>query len=344
MAPSPTNAVKTMDKILLILTGGTICSAVNDDGKRDIDTENAKYKIVSNFKQSDSPFKDVDFDTRMPLDTLSENMTVDKWNILLHELRSVNADEYKGIIILHGTDTLAYTASLLSLVMSEKGLPVCLVSSHSPVDDKNTNANINFRASVELIMNGIKPNVYAVYQNSDGNVYAHFGSHLLQCENYSNDFYSKDAMVVENNRLEGKEFEKNSRLLSELDKLTDGVLYINPVVGMNYNSYNLENIRAVVHTTYHSETVCVEGASGSSIVELAERCKKQGTSLFLAPCNENSYSYVTTGVALASGAVPVSGMTKEMAYVKAIVGCSLGLCGNALAEFMNESVNFEKVY
>lgn len=326
-----------MDKILLILTGGTICSAVKDDGKRDIDTENAKYKIVSNFKQSDSPFKDVDFDTRMPLDTLSENMTVDKWNILLHELRSVNADEYKGIIMLHGTDTLAYTASLLSLVMSEKGLPVCLVSSHSPVDDENTNANINFRASVELIMNGIKPNVYAVYQNSDGKIYAHFGSHLLQCENYSNDFYSKDAMVIEsvdNARLAGKDFEHNNCLLSKIDKLVPGVLFINPVVGMNYDCYNLYGVSAVVHTTYHSETVCVEGGN-SSFAEFAKRCKKEGVSVILTPCDENAYSYVSTAAALANDVIPVSGLTNEMAYVKTVVGCSLGFKSEEFSEFIN---------
>lgn len=335
-----------MEKILIILTGGTICSAVNDDGKRAADTENAKYKIIDNFRKSDSPFSEVEFETRMPIDTLSENMTVDTWNTLLDELRKVKSEEYKGIIILHGTDTLAYTASLLSLVMSEKGLPVCLVSSHSPVDDENTNANINFRVSVELIMSGIKPNVYAVYQNSDGKVYAHFGSHLLQCENYSNDFHSKDAMVIEsceNSYLKGKAFEKDCKLLSQIKRLAGGVLYINPVVGMNYNCYNIDGISAVVHTTYHSETVCVEGIK-SSFAEFVKRCKKEGVSVILTPCDKKSYSYVTTGVALASGAVPVSGMTKEMAYVKAVVGCSLGLRGDALAEFMNESVNFEKVY
>ena len=63
-----------MDKILLILTGGTICSAANDEGKREVDTENAKYKIISEFRDSDSPFNNVDFETRMPIETLSENM------------------------------------------------------------------------------------------------------------------------------------------------------------------------------------------------------------------------------------------------------------------------------
>lgn len=325
-----------MDKILLILTGGTICSAINAEGKRAVDTENAKYKIISEFRDSDSPFNNVDFETRMPIETLSENMTIEKWNILLDELRNVKSDDYKGIIILHGTDTLAYTACLLSLVMSKKGLPVCLVSSHSPIDSVETNANINFRAAVELIMNGIKPNVYAVYENSDKNIYIHYGSHLLQCGNYSNDFYSKDMIkvrIIESVCAESQAFETDCNLLTELKSLNAKVLLLNPFVGLDYNSINLSGVSAVVHTTYHSQTVCVDG-NGNSFEEFAKKCKKEGVSLILTPCDENSYSYVTTGVALENGVIPVSGLTNEMAYVRTVVGCSLGLKGEELAEFL----------
>lgn len=324
-----------MDKILLILTGGTICSYENSDGKRATDAESAKHKIISEFRKSNSPFNCVEFDTVMPLDTLSENMTVNKWNILLDELRKVESNKYNGVIILHGTDTLAYTASLLSLVMSEKNLPVCLVSSHSPVDCKGTNANINFRTSVELIMNGMKPNVYAVYQNSDGRTYLHYGAHLLQCGNYSNDFFSKDMFAVDDIEAvcaESKAFEVNNNLLNEIKALDAKVLLINPFVGLDYNSINLENVSAVVHTTYHSQTVCVEGEN-NSFTDFAKRCKKEGVSLILTPCDENSYSYVSTAVALKNGVIPVSGMTNEMAYVKTVVGCSLGIKGQELAEF-----------
>ena len=41
------------EKILIILTGGTICSCENAEGKRSSDTETARYKIVANFKGSD---------------------------------------------------------------------------------------------------------------------------------------------------------------------------------------------------------------------------------------------------------------------------------------------------
>lgn len=335
-----------MDRILLILTGGTICSVENEDGKRETDAQSAKLKIISEFRKCNSPFNGVVFDTVMPLDTLSENMTLQKWNVLLDELKKVNSEDYSGIIILHGTDTLAYTASLLSLVMSEKNLPVCLVSSHSPIDTNGTNAIINFRTAVELIMNGLKPNVYAVYENSDRKTYLHYGAHLLQCENYSNDFFSKDMIEVNNLEAvcaESQPFETDRNLLSEIKELNSKVLLINPYVGLDYNSINLSGVSAVVHTTYHSQTVCVDG-DGNSFTEFAKRCKKEGVSLILTPCDKDSYSYVSTEKALRNGVLPVSSMTNEMVYVKTVIGCSLGLTSDELAEFLNKNINREIIY
>jgi L-asparaginase len=286
----------------------------------------------------------------MPLDTLSENMTVNKWNILLDELRKVESNKYNRVIILHGTDTLAYTASLLSLVMSEKNLTVCLVSSHSPVDCEGTNANINFRTAVELIMNGIKPNVYAVYQNSDGRTYLHYGAHLLQCRNYSDDFESRTAMTVEdpeNAVLTGKAFQTNTMYIRHFQELSPCVLNIQPYVGLCYDAFSLDGIHAVVHGTFHSESVCVERKEGEgaysshSLLSLLDRCRNAGIPVFLAPCGRLAYQYESTGDALANGASCISGTTFEMAYVKTLVGCALGFRGEKLDEFVSSAVNWE---
>ena len=342
-----------MKKILVILTGGTICSFENSVGERTADAENAKYKIISNFRSSASPYRDTEFDFLMPLDILSENMTINTWNTLLDVFREKSFDKYKGIIILHGTDTLAFTSSLLSMMLTHLRVPVVLVSSQLPVDKKAANGNANFRAGVELIMNGLKPNVYAVYRNSDNNIYLHYGSHLLQCENYSDDFFSHDAIKItdtENACLEGKEFQTKNNILSDMKALSPCVMNIVPYVGINYDNFSLENIRAVIHGTFHTQAVCVErskkqGAFTSfSILFLLKRCKEKGIDLFLSPCNENAFSYESTGDALNNGCLTISGMTKEISYVKALIGCSLGLKETELSEFINNEINLEKIY
>lgn len=340
-------------KILVILTGGTICSSTNEKGERYSDAGNVK--IIGVYKAGNSPFsKTAHFDTMIPVDILSENMTVSTWNTLLDTFRTkVNWSDYRGVIVLHGTDTLAYTSSLLSIALAGVPIPVCMVSSQLPLDHEGTNGHVNFRAAVELIMNGIVPNVYAVYRNSDGILYAHYGAHLLQCANYSNDFFSIDAMKIadpENAKLEGKPFETDELYLNRIEQLEPCVLQLMPYVGINYDSYDLNGIRAVVHGTYHSETVCVERKLGAgdyssfSILHLMDRCKEYGIPLFLTPCSPTAYKYESTGDILANGASNISGMTNEMAYVKTLIGCALGFGNKELAEFVNRSINYEIVY
>ncbi len=341
------------DKILVILTGGTICSVENEDGKRFSDAKNVR--IIEHFISGKSPYCDlVDFDASMPLDILSENMTIASWNLLLDEFRTkVDWNAYKGIIVLHGTDTLAFTSAMLSIALADVKIPVCMVSSQLPLHHDRTNGHANFRASIELIMNGIAPNVYAVYRNSDGQIYAHYGAHLLQCANYSDDFFSADAMRIstpENAVLAGYKPETNEMLINKFGALEPCVANITPFVGINYAAYDLEGIRAVVHGTYHSETVCVERKNGTgeyseySILHLIDRCAAKNIPVFLAPCSPTAFKYESTGDALQSGAFHIEGMTAEMAYVKTLIGCAMNLNGAELAAFVNRPVNGECVY
>lgn len=347
------NNIPNSDEILVILTGGTICSAVNDEGRRFSDAKHVR--IIEAFHNGASPWRDrAQFSVQMPLDILSENMTIESWNVLLEELRSnVDWKRYKGIIVLHGTDTLAFTSSLLSIVLAGAPIPVMLVSSQLPLHMEGTNGHANFRAAAELILNGIAPNVYAVYRNSDDRIYVHYGAHLLQCRNYSDDFFSRTAMVVENPEnaaLTGRSFQTDTMYIRRFAELSPCVLCVQPYAGINYAAYCLDGVRAVVHGTYHSETVCVErkngmgGFSEHSILHLIDRCAAKNIPVFLAPCSPTAFRYESTGDALACGAFHIEGTTAEMAYAKTLIGCAMGCTGAELAAFVNRSVNGECVY
>lgn len=189
--------MKDHSKILLILTGGTICSFGNAGGMhRDVDSAKAKVRLLQQFEESDCEFAEQEFEVVTILDTLSENMTVPKWNELIAFLKQKALSSYRGIIVAHGTDTLAYTAALLSLVLSGVERPVFLVSSQLPLDQAGANGSVNFRDSVELICHGIAAGVYVVYRNSDGKSYLHLGSHLESCRDYSDDFFSRDMVQL----------------------------------------------------------------------------------------------------------------------------------------------------
>ncbi len=339
--------------ILVVLTGGTICSSVNAEGIRYSDAANVE--IIQNFQTGQSPFSGkIVFTAKTPLDILSENMTINSWNVLLQFFRTeVDWNAYQGVIVLHGTDTLAYTSSLLSIALAGVPVPICMVSSQLPLSFAETNGHANFRAAVELIMNGIAPNVYAVYRNMDQRMYVHYGAHLLQCGNYSQDFFSVDAVqidVTESAKFSGKSFETDAVLIRELTNLSPCVMQITPYVGIRYDAYCLDGVRAVVHGTFHSESVCVERKNGQgayseySVISLLDRCRERGIPVFLAPCSTDAYRYESTGDALNQGAYNISNTTFEMAYVKTLVGCALGYDETELQHFVNTSVNHECVY
>ncbi len=332
------------NKILVVLTGGTICSRENIvTGELVSDADRAKAEIIRLFEQSGSPFYNaVSFVEDVPLNILSENMTTSTWNTLIDRLKTYDWSDYKGVIILHGTDTLAYTAALLSILLAGIRIPVFLVSSLLPLGNPGANGGANFKAAVELIMNGIAPNVYAVYRNSDGLVYVHEAAHLTQCVNEAGDFFSKDAKAVsgENAASEGTKQAAQKMLLYEIDALRPCVLRVAPYVGLDYGVFRLDGVETVVHGTYHSETACVErnregeAYTNLSVLSLLARCKDAGIPLFLEPCSKKYYCYESTGDLIRSGAIPVTGMTDETVYARALVGCALGLRGDSLIGFI----------
>lgn len=358
-----------MKNILLIFTGGTICSCASKKTQKNYsDAAATSSLLVENYKKTNSPVKDeVKFVSKfLSQDILSENMTVDSLNELIDIFRDKQTiDACVGVIVLHGTDTLAYTSSLLSLALAGLKIPVCLVSAQLDLKNPKTNGFDNFRASVELIANGICPNVYVVYQNlknsqhEKGDMLVHFGAHLQQCPNYSNNFYSIDKMRVEdtsNAKLKGRAFETNDRYFEKFKVLSKNVMLIMPYTNLRYSNISLQDVCAVVHGTYHSQSVCIGRAKKAdaftldevldcdkpySVLTLIDACAKKGIPFILSPCDKNAFTYSTTFAALNAGALSIANTTLETAYAKVIIACSLNLDGQQLNEFLAKSINYE---
>ncbi len=308
-------------------------------------------------------------------------MTVDAWNGILDIFKSEDLFRYAGVIVLHGTDTLAYTAALLSLALAGIPCPVCLVSAQLALkkeiktvengiektvlaDEERSNGYANFRAAAELILNGIRPNVYAVYRNmGEQTPLLHLGAHLLQCPNGSDDFHSADEMRIpagESARHAGVGFESAPCYYKSAAPLRGNALLLMPHTGLSYAALRLEDYFAVVHGTYHSESVCIGRAADPekkteiytieqiapsdrpySILRLLSDCEERKIPVFLAPCDGEKAKYGTTANAIARGAHPVRDTTLPAAYAKALLGLALGKRGEALCAFFSESLNFE---
>ncbi len=132
--------------ILVIYTGGTI--GMIQDGQTgalkpfNFDNVYEQIPVLKNY-----PYK-IDFYT---FDSLidSSNMHPDFW-IKLVELIEKNYENYDGFVILHGSDTMAYTASALSFMLENLNKPVILTGSQLPLGVTRTDGRENFINSIEI--------------------------------------------------------------------------------------------------------------------------------------------------------------------------------------------------
>ena len=145
-----------MSKILVILTGGTIACENTDAGL--VPLKGKEYFI--NILKEISP-EEFDVSELMSID--SSDMGVREWNIIGNEICRVK-DNYSGIIICHGTDTMAYTASALSFMLMGIEIPVVLTGSQRPASEKNSDGYSNLALAIEMAKSGTK-GVYLAFCN-----------------------------------------------------------------------------------------------------------------------------------------------------------------------------------
>ncbi len=320
-------------KIKIIFTGGTIGSDVTNN-EINVYKKTNKY-LVSQF-YSKTGLNDVNFDISEPLSTLSENMVIDDWNVIINEIRETDLDCYDGIIIAHGTDTLSYTANMLGIMLYGIDIPVMLVSSNYVLTDERANGIDNFINSVYFIRNYNYKGVYIVYRNTDNVSYVFKGTDIRQCQTLSNNFSTatgrnmiamKNGEIVLKNELNINNLEKSSIncLYKKIKSLKQCVLCVYPYIGFDYNNIiPTDNIKAILQYTYHSGTACVKKSDNInlSLIEFYNKYK-DNVDFYLAPLEKsNKNFYSTTKEIIDSGIMPLFDLCEENAYVKLVIAYS----------------------
>lgn len=135
-----------MKKILLLYTGGTIGMRENHEtgALESVDFDNI-LPMLHELKQFELQVVTMTF--RSPID--SSNMGPEEWKQIVRIIAE-NYDEYTGFVILHGTDTMAYTASALSFMLEGLNKPVVLTGSQLPIGKLRTDGRGNLITSIEI--------------------------------------------------------------------------------------------------------------------------------------------------------------------------------------------------
>ncbi len=133
-------------KILLIYTGGTIgmIKDAETGALRAFDFDNLLLRIPE-LKLLECNIETLSF--KEPID--SSNMNPKFW-VEMAEVIESNYTTFDGFVILHGSDTMSYTASALSFMLENLAKPVILTGSQLPIGDLRTDAKENLITSIQV--------------------------------------------------------------------------------------------------------------------------------------------------------------------------------------------------
>jgi L-asparaginase/Glu-tRNA(Gln) amidotransferase subunit D len=314
-----------MKNILVVFTGGTIGSIATGGTINTSDT--TSFKLIQLFEQHYENHRQIHFDTIQPLQILSENLAPVAWKTLIAAIEAAQPDQYDGIIITHGTDTLAYTACALSFYFHAAKIPMLLVSSDYPLDHPKANGLDNFICAVEFILQKNQPGVFVPYRNQQQATQLHQGTRLACSLQLSGDFFSvqgKSYLQFANRQFSlvnppAQQMPTQNTLLKA--DFSERILMVKPYPGLDYSRFNLDGVDAVLHDLYHSGTACASAQWGEnySLLEFIRRCEKQGVTVYLAPAIKSADAYQSTQALIEQGAKIIWNMSIEAAYVKLLL-------------------------
>lgn len=148
-------------QVYIIYTGGTIGMKKSSEGYIPVSGYLAqRMEAMPEFQREEMPAYTI-HEYEPLLD--SSNMTPVEWGKIAEDIVT-HYDDYDGFVIIHGTDTMAYTASALSFMLESLGKPVILTGSQIPLVEVRSDARENLITAMMLAAQFLLPEV-CIYMN-----------------------------------------------------------------------------------------------------------------------------------------------------------------------------------
>ena len=343
-----------MNKILIILTGGTIGS----EKKKNIinvSKNNHLIKFLNNTKKS------TNYKIVQPINILSENAVPENWNEILKCIEENWENNFSGIIITHGTDTLSYSASAISQYFYNFFKPVLLVSSDKPLNEKSANGRDNLNAAINFILKKKIPGTYVAYKNPKDKYVSFFlGSRVNQIDSFDNAlnskvggffcyFKNKKFIFNKKNNPTIQNIKKNCKKkgLNKDFRFSNKILIINPFPGLNYNYFNFKNEKpkAILQILYHSGTASIKkNLKFNTSLEKFIKTYKKNLDFYITPISsKNKNIYKTLNILINLNTVCIKDVTTETAYAKLCLAYKSFKSKKKINIFLKKNNFFEKI-
>lgn len=259
--------MKKKPNILLIYTGGTIGMVKDyETGALRAFNFDELIKNIPELNQLDCTLSGVSF--KNPID--SSNMNPSYWSLIASIIEEHYAD-HDGFVVLHGSDTMSYSASALSFMLENLDKPVIFTGSQLPIGDLRTDAKENLITSIEIasLQENGKPVVqevglYFEYKLYRGNRTTKINAEHFEAFaslNYPPLVESGVHLKVHHNYLLKKQVKNKSLLVHK--QMDDRVAILKLFPGINQEVLkavlNIPQLKALVLETYGAGNAPMDG-------------------------------------------------------------------------------------
>ncbi len=150
------------NKVLIVYTGGTIGMVQDENGSLHPFALDRIYDAVPQLKNCQYGIDSVTLDSIID----SSCMTPAMW-VNIAEIIEQHYDSYDGFVVLHGTDTMAYTASALSFMFKNLSKPIILTGSQLPLGMLRSDGRENIICALEIAsgQQAVIPEVCIFFEN-----------------------------------------------------------------------------------------------------------------------------------------------------------------------------------
>ena len=334
---------KMKKSILIVYTGGTIGMSKSVNGYTpQLTSFIQELNSIQELRDVCMPHWDI-----QAMDPLldSSNVSVEEWNAIA-QIVADNYEKYDGFVILHGTDTMAYTASALSFMLENNNKPVIFTGSQIPLCEVRNDARDNLITALLIASN---ENIHEVC--------LYFGGKLLR-GNRAIKFSANDLIAFMSPNYPALadvgmdiRYHKANLLketigtfhLQKLKKVPIGVIKVFPGIQFDlFESIMTQSLKGVVIETFGAGNI---PANGKSLLPLIQRAFEHETLVTVtSQCPHGSVAlgaYETSSGLKKAGALSGYDMTTEACVAKLYYLFSKNLSLQQIKELMEQDIRGE---
>ncbi|MCP5051060.1 MAG: asparaginase [bacterium] len=244
-------------KILFIHTGGTI--GMIKDLESGVLKPDKFYKSL--VKMIPELYNIAEIQVEIPFVLDSAEVHLSHWKEIAHLIKS-RIDSIDGVVVTHGTDTLAYTASALSYMLMHVPVPVILTGAQKPLSEIRSDARSNFINAVELATSGLIKEVAVFFDDKLMRGNRTIKNHISHFDAFSSPNFPLLAQVGVDIEIHKKNLLAPGGLFHVFDKLDNSIAVYKIFPGCtNAHFHPPEDVRAIILIGYGAGTLSLEAGS-----------------------------------------------------------------------------------